>query len=322
MMIELASALVLCTIMSIAADECAESAVSTCRAVETGIRSVVIADYAPHRSNDMDDAEEQEEDNDADLILHMQMKLTVDLPPPEHAGSQVVETSRQGHLPAGRQQVSDTHHSLQQGKAREALTSPKLALETIVAQHAASEAPQSNVTGIGAYVFLGLVIGALLTIGFFLFDKHVRLHFKEHRARLFAEQRAAAKSKMNAFILDNFLPKSFTAQEDESRKKGVLTLLENVSQDKVITLEALTINTTADHATKAEDVCQKKDVVEDVAHREDEEEPEAETNLGKDSNPALYLAEQVPSMAVPCCTKQETHPDVIIPDKVCCDAIC
>merc|ERR1740121_2405981 len=82
-------------------------------------------------------------------------------------------------------------------------------------------------------------------------DKHVRVRWKEHRARSFAEERVAAK----AWISDNFQPESFVKTKEP--EIHVAAVLPSAATDKVIVLEALP-------------------VIEKDPYMFDEEEPEAE----------------------------------------------
>jgi hypothetical protein len=334
--IDMLTLLLFCSLLSSLAEECAVSHSPTCQSSDGGARSVIVADYAPNKQNEDD---EQEEVNDADLILHMQVRLSVDLPAADASKPQHVATAHtngpQGSSLESKIAPKEVHQVQQHRTAGEATESaavvpgqhPLLDLQSGSNVHTDSEAAQpalahGTAMSTSTYVSLGLTIGALLTIGFFLFDRYVLLRFKQKRAQSHAEQRAAAKSKMNAFIMDNFMPLNFSSNS-EAKKQGVLTLLEKVSDVKEMTLEALPVNVEVP-MEQEEKICEK-DIEKDIAMpelypgmpREDEEEPESETNLGNDS----YVDSHQADAKIPCHQAYKSQLDAITPAKEYCDAI-
>lgn len=238
-------------------ETCKNSESSACMEVKTERR--VIADYAPDLP--LDDEEEEGSDQEADLTMHMQMRLNVDIPiDTQEAPSGNHKLSLTGAAATRSHVAQKPPASAPSDSAVAGLQRPATVAELLAAQKSA-DAAASFLTG--NQLLLGAFGGALLVVLGALLATGLRTYLTGRKGRSEDELKAAGK----AWMLDWALGFEPDDVEDVLPIQAELKMRPKKKDPPV--------------------------AAPDGGHSTDEEEPEAESDGGELLEDAVYVAEQV-----------------------------
>jgi|Transcript_7005 hypothetical protein len=204
--------LIVCSVVSASIQECAESGV--CPASLPKVRPDPRAEIAPENF----DAEVEEEANDADYSVHMQMRLTVDLPTEEDKEPHFHSASLSSFGAETHGVARGNHHA--SGASSHGDNDVLAMLSGPATVHKPPSEPVMPVAAptSGTNLLLGIVICALLLVVGILVGTLIWSLRKERQAKDQAELKAAAKAWMLDWALGFEPDKELDMNEDAFSK--------------------------------------------------------------------------------------------------------